>query len=108
MLAYFCSNGFELADVLQIIAYRLDRPVHRKRASVNHMEWINRQREHHGLPRMCELGMANWDRDAVTDFLMRVTSDTDMLGDLLWFHAEYIPLLHTVCRNAGPFRIVLC
>ena len=97
MLVYMNSRGFELVDVAQIIAYKLHRPARRIDACLNRMKRINEHRVQDRLPRLCDDGMANWDRAAVDDYLMHSTYDTHLLKDLLTFHTRYIPLLRAVC-----------
>ena len=97
MLAYFHSRGFEILDVARIMEYKLQRPARTQRECMRRMERINQQRVRDRLPRLCEDGMANWDRAAVDDYLIHSTYDTQLLKDLLTFHTRYIPLLRAVC-----------
>lgn len=97
MLVYFCSRAFELLDVTHIMAHRLHRAVRNRRQCITHMERLNRDQEHKGLPRLCSNGMAFWDRAAVDAFLIDSTPDTYLLEDLLTFHWRYEQLLGAVC-----------
>ena len=99
---YLLARGFEIPDVARILSYRLQRPLHNNKHSFNsHIERINLHQAQRGLPRLCKEGLADWNIVAVDNFLLRLTDDTDALEKLLWFHAEYIPLLHTVRQGTG-------
>lgn len=97
MLAYFHSRGFEISDVARIMEYKLQRRARTQRECMRRMERINQHRVRDRLPRLCEDGMANWDRAAVDDYLIHSTYDTQLLKELLTFHTRYIPLLRAVC-----------
>ena len=97
MLVYFCSRGFELRDVTQIMVYKLHRAVRTDRQCINHMERFNQYREQTGHQRLCSDGMFDWHRAAVNDYIIRSTLDTRLLEDLLTFHRPYERLLREVC-----------
>ena len=98
---YLLARGFEPPDVAQIVSYRLHRPSHDLESVNKNMNRINELQIERGLSPLCLDGMSDWNIFAVDDFLLGLTDDTEWLEDLLWFHAEYIPLLQSVRLHTG-------
>ena len=92
---YLLARGFEIPDVARIL-YRLHRPLHNRHSFTSQLESINLRQAQRGLLPLCDEGLLDWNIVAVDDFLLRLTDNSNLLQDLLWFHAEYIPLLEAV------------
>lgn len=97
LAVWLLSRDFNIPDVSRIMQCRLQRPIHSDIAFMNRLEKINMDQARRHLPPLCTHGLANWDRTVVDDYLFRLTSNSDGLESLLWFHERsYIPLLRTV------------
>ena len=104
ILVYFCCLGFEIPDVALIMADKLHRRIRSRDACMTRMDKLNEHQAQRYLPPLCTSGMADWDRAVVEHFLINSISDAHLLGDLLSFHTEYIPLLRTVRPDIEPFE----
>ena len=98
---WFSVLGIELRDVAHFMAYRLNRPPRTEPAIFNHMDRINNGQLQRGCPALCTPGMADWDKAAVHDYLIRLTDDANLLANLLWFDNRHLPLLEEVCPSVS-------
>ena len=96
VMVYLCSRGLEIPDVALIIEHKLQRPIRQKRGYLNQMKKINHAEAEKGNPRLCEDGMANWNKAAVDNFLIGLTNDTDLFEYLCWFDDKDVVYLESV------------
>lgn len=99
MIVGFGVLGIEPPDIGRLISYRLNRPLRNKEAINNQMNRINNGQLQRGYPILCTVGMADWDKTAVDDYLIRMTDDVNLLERLLWFDNRHLPLL----KEVSPF-----
>ncbi|KAL9063390.1 MAG: hypothetical protein Q9161_009488 [Pseudevernia consocians] len=83
---WFLSRGIEIPDVARIMEHRLQSPTRDKRKITLYMDKIfNPSLALQGYPQVCTPGMLDWDKDAVDDFIIRMTNDRYRLQDILRF-----------------------
>ena len=96
---WFLSRGIEIPDVARIMTHRLHSPTRNKRTITLYMDRIfNPSLALQGYPQVCTPGMLDWDKDAVDDFIIRMTNDRYRLLDILRFSNHDKILL----EEAGP------
>ena len=101
MIVGFGVLGIEPPDIGRLTAHRLNRPLRPKKAISNQMIRINNGQLQRGYPELCTEGMADWDRAAAHDYLIRMTDDANLLANLLWFDNRHLPLL----KEVGPLYL---
>ena len=101
MIVGFGVLGIESPDIGRLTAHRLNRPLRHKNAIDNQMNRINNGQSQRGYPILCTPGMADWDKAAVHEYLIRMTDDANLLANLLWFDNRHLPLL----KEVGPLSL---
>ena len=103
---WFQSLGLEFLDVALLVHHRLNTPTRTLPGAISNMKHINEEQWRKGYPPMCDLGMLDWNKTAVVDYLIRLTDDENLLANLLWFDQQDVWMLISVGPTSYSFSFV--